>query len=101
MVKLVHSGTHSAVRRLKRLATVKASSERRIMRLAPLGRELIVEAAVRIGRRRSWRRSRLSWRRNYEPYSVRRLVAAHGADAKPTDLLQAPVACPKGALGQH
>ena len=47
MVKLVHSGTHSAVRRLKRLATVKASSERRIMRLAPLGRELIVEAAIR------------------------------------------------------
>jgi hypothetical protein len=38
MVKLVHSGTHSAVRRLKRLATVEASSERRIMRPAPRGR---------------------------------------------------------------
>jgi hypothetical protein len=38
MVKLVHSDTHSAVRRLKRLATVEASGERRIMRLAPRSR---------------------------------------------------------------
>ena len=38
MVKLVHSGTHSAARRLKRIVAVEASGERRIMRLAPRSR---------------------------------------------------------------